>query len=99
MLRRLKPPPPPPPPDRGRRLDAPEMSVPPDTLIRAPWYLRSICRAWIISCCCEIFRSSSGSIMMLKLAKPEFTFCITRCSAGSARTSFSIGLMNSSVRG
>ena len=36
--------------------------------------------------------------MMLKLANPEFTFCITRCSAGSARTSFSIGLMNSSVR-
>ena len=74
------------------------MSVPPDTLMRAPRYLRSICRVWIISCCCDSFRSSSGTIMMLKLAKPEFTFCMTRCRWGRPRISFSIGLMNSSVR-
>ena len=86
MLRRLNPPPPPPPdrrrPGRAPPVDAPEMSVPPDTLMRAPWYLRSICRARTISSCCEISRSSSGTIMMLKFANPGLTFCITRCSAG-----------------
>src|SRR6266850_1137958 len=53
MLSRLKPPPPPPPPGpppppRPPPLDAPEMSVPPDTLIRAPWYLRSMVLARIV---------------------------------------------------
>ena len=44
---RLRPPPRPP------ALDAPEMSVPPETLIRAALYLRNIVRARRIISCCE----------------------------------------------
>ncbi len=53
--RLLLPPPPRPPP-----LEAPEMSVPPETLMRAFLYLPSVRRATCISSCCDWLRSSSG---------------------------------------
>ena len=58
MLRRfvLPPPPRPPPPEL-----APEMSVPPDTLMRAFLYRDSIRRVRPISSCCDRSRSSSGA--------------------------------------
>ncbi len=56
MLRRFVLPPPPRPPE----LEAPEMSVPPDTLMRAFLYFESIRRVAAISCCCDCARSSSG---------------------------------------
>ena len=52
----------PPPPPRGPPppLAAPEMSVPPDTLMRAFLYLPSMRRVAAISACCDCSRSSSG---------------------------------------
>ena len=52
----------PPPPPRGPppQLDAPEMSVPPDTLMRAFLYFESIRRVAAMSSCCDRPRSSSG---------------------------------------
>ena len=82
------------------------MSVPPETLRRAPLYLLSMARIRRIISCCDVVRSSSGIIVMLKLPLPFPTYCCTRLNSpvgfaserSSESTSFSTGLTNSSVR-
>ena len=97
-MRMLRPFDDPPPPPRPPPPVPPEMSVLPDTLMRAPWYLRSSCRTRIIISCCDTVRSSRSTIVTPKLPCAGFTPILTRRSAGSASISFSIGWMNSSVR-
>ena len=79
-------------------VEAPEMSVPPETLIRAPWYLRSICARpdhQLLLRDVPLLERHHHDVEVREAGVDVLHHAL---QPGSASTSFSIGLMNSSVR-